>query len=218
MAKKSNISSMEGYPSEMKKFVQLLINCGAMPDPKIQKLTVQQATQKFNERCYHNTQKLLENYRKVAWMLNDAPSALAEELDIPFANIDTLAEKIKTEEIFENNMVETQLRSFEEAKINITRLLEAVSKLKEVPSNGERMFEIINHYYLSKEKYTADRIAQDLDISISTLHRLRKDAISLISYRMWGSADKMVDIALRAMTIYEKSGEAFIAPPDEGDQ
>lgn len=216
MAKKSNISSMEGYPSEMKKFVQLLINCGAMPDPKIQKLTVQQATQKFNERCYHNTQKLLENYRKVAWMLNDAPSVLAEELDIPFANIDTLAEKIKTEEIFENNAVETQLRSFEEAKINITRLLEAVSKLKEVPSNGERMFEIINHYYLSREKYTADRIAQDLDISTATLHRLRRDAISLISYRMWGSADRMVDIALRAMTIYEKSGEAFIAPPDEG--
>lgn len=215
MATKTNIPSLEGYPSEMKKFVQLMINCGAIPDPKIQKVTAQQASQKFNEKCYHNTKKLLENYREVAWMLNDAPMKLAEELDVPFTNIDALAERINTEEIFENGRLEHQLKSFEDARRSVTRLLEAVSALKYVPKNGERMFNVINQYYLTKEKHTVEKIASELNMSTATLHRIRKDAISLIAYRMWGSANKMVDIALRAMTIYEKTGEQFIAPLED---
>ena len=114
---------------------------------------------------YHNTRILLENYRNITWLLECFPDTVAEELETPLGDLDTLLDRMDLEMGMGNRKLESRLESVRKSRLLLDRINEALSVLKRKPDNGAKMYELIYLTYLAPDKLNHTDLLYRLDIS-----------------------------------------------------
>ena len=66
-----------------------------------------------------------------------------------------------------------------------TGINEALTVLKKKPGNGPRLYELIYLTYIVPEKLSHTDLLFRLDLSSRQYYRLREEAISILSIRLW---------------------------------
>ena len=92
-------------------FIELLTKRGILGDSSIDDDRVRQAKKEKKKSMYHNTLLLLQHYRTILWTLECFPSSVAEELDRPLKDLDTLLDRIDLELGMNNRKLEGRMES-----------------------------------------------------------------------------------------------------------
>jgi len=204
--KKSLYDTQENQIMEQtSSFVELLTRKGVLEDKSIDNEKIRKARQATAQKAYHNTEFLLEQYRMVLWVLECVPGDLAAELQTPIGDLDLLAEKIDIQSSLENKKLEQQLNSTMKTRALIDRVHDALSILRKKPDNGKSLYNVIYYTYVSPTQYNLTEICDKLKISPRTYYRLRKEAISIMSMRLWSAPSRSIDTWMEVMTLLEES-------------
>lgn len=134
-----------------------------------------------------NTEVLMQNYRTIAWVLENFPVTVSEELNRPFQDLDTLLDSVDVEMSLENKMLESRLRSMEKSRILMDRVNEALSLLRRKPDDGERLYNILFSTYVIPEPLSHEQLLFRLQLSSRQYYRLRRQALRILSIRLWSS-------------------------------
>ena len=78
--------------------------------------------------------------------------------------------------------------------------------LRKEPTRGEKMYQLIYISYLAPEKLKLEEILFRLDMSQRHYYRIREQAISIISIRLWSAPSEDVDVWLELLTLFENLG------------
>ena len=89
------------------------------------------------------------------------------------------------------------------SRILIDRVNEALTVLKKKPENGEILYRVIYETYITPEKIDLTGILYRLSMSQRHYYRLRSQAITIISLRLWSAPAKDVDFWLDVLTLLE---------------
>ena len=158
---------------------------GLLGDDSIQDETHRKSQQERLQKLYHNTQVLLSHYRDIAWALECFPEAVAQELEEPFGKLDTLLDRMDAEAGMGNRKLESRVESLRKSRLLLDRINEALTVLKKKPGNGPRLYELIYLTYIVPEKLSHTDLLFRLDLSSRQYYRLREEAISILSIRLW---------------------------------
>ena len=204
---KNNISLYEQQEERIRvqsdAFISLLTERGILGDHRIDDERIRNARQTKQKNTYHNTLMLLKNYRTIAWMLECFPDNVAEELDRPFENLDDLIDHIDVEMSMGNRKLESRIEGVRKSRILLDRVNEALTVLKKKPENGEILYNLIYQTFITPENLSLTDILYRLDISPRHYYRLRSQAITILSIRLWAAPAKDVDFWLEMLTLLE---------------
>lgn len=207
---KDNISLYEQQEERIRvqsdAFITLLTERGILGDHRIDDERIRNARQAKQKNTYHNTLMLLKNYRTIAWMLECFPDNVAEELDRPFENLDELIDHIDVEMSMGNRKLESRIEGVRKSRILLDRVNEALTVLKKKPENGEILYNLIYQTFITPENLSLTDILYRLDISPRHYYRLRSQAITILSIRLWSAPAKDVDFWLEMLTLLEGLG------------
>ena len=207
---KNNISLYEQQEERIRvqsdAFITLLTERGILGDHRIDDERIRNARQAKQKNTYHNTLMLLKNYRTIAWMLECFPDNVAEELDRPFENLDDLIDHIDVEMSMGNRKLESRIEGVRKSRILLDRVNEALTVLKKKPENGEILYNLIYQTFITPENLSLTDILYRLDISPRHYYRLRSQAITILSIRLWAAPAKDVDFWLEMLTLLEGLG------------
>ena len=204
---KNNISLYEQQEERIRvqsdAFITLLTERGILGDHRIDDERIRNARQTKQKITYHNTLMLLKNYRTIAWMLECFPDNVAEELDRPFENLDELIDHIDVEMSMGNRKLESRIEGVRKSRLLLDRVNEALTVLKKKPENGEILYNLIYQTFITPENLSLTDILYRLDISPRHYYRLRSQAITILSIRLWSAPAKDVDFWLEMLTLLE---------------
>ena len=184
-------------------FLEMLTERGLVEDQNINDEKIRQVEKEKKRRMFHNTQLLLQNYRDITWMLECFPANIAVELDRPMHDLDALLSAVSEEIEFDNRKLENRLKSVNKSRLLLDRVNEALTILKQKPDSGQLMYNIIYNTYLIPEKLTHSDLLYRLDISDRHYYRLRKQAISILSIRLWAAPANELDSWIDILTLLE---------------
>ena len=184
-------------------FITLLTQRGILVDHKIDNERIRNARQIKQKNTYHNTIMLLKNYRTIAWLLECFPDNVASELERPFEDLDELIDHIDIEMSMCNRKLESRIEGVHKSRILLDRVNEALTVLKKKPENGEVLYNLIYQTFITPEKLDLTDILYRLDISPRHYYRLRSQAITILSIRLWAAPEKDVDFWLEMLTLLE---------------
>lgn len=186
-------------------FVQYLTRRGYLITQKTRDDEAELRRQEFAKRAYHNTELLLQSYRDLVWAVESIPDQIASELQMPFATLDELIYRIDLELALENKALEGRLSSISQSRILIDRMNEAVSVLKQKPTDGPLLYDVIYHTFMSKEvPENIFDLLYKLHLSRRKYYDVRKKAIRLISLRLWSAPNKEINMWLDVLTMLDK--------------
>ena len=177
-------------------FIELLTKRGILGDSSIDDDRVRQAKKEKKK-------SLLQHDRTILWTLECFPSSVAEELDRPLKDLDTLLDRIDLELGMNNRKLEGRMESVRRSRLLVDRLNDAVSILKAKPVNGHKMYDIIYMTFLGPDKLMHEELLYRLDISARHYYRLRTQAINIIALRLWSAPAGEVDSWLEVLSILE---------------
>ena len=188
------------------KFMEYLIRRGLLPDRNLVDQESAARRQEIAQKAYHNTELLLQNYRELVWALETTPDQIASELEMPFATLDELIDRIDLESALGNSKVENRLISVAKSRVLIDRIHEAVSVLRKKPKVGEDLYRVIYKTFLDPNfSGTVLDLLYQLNLSKRKYYELRKKAIRLISLRLWSAPNQEVDMWIEVvMMVQEK--------------
>ncbi len=161
------------------------------------------ARQRKKVNVYHNTLSLLKEYRTIAWILECFPETIAEELDKPFEAVDELIDHIDAETAFGNRRLENRLESIKKTRLILDRINDALTVLKKMPGDGERLYELVYLTYIVPETFNHNELLYRLNLSSRHYYRLREQAISVISIRLWSAPNQDIDFWLELIATLE---------------
>lgn len=176
---------------------------GIVPDHQIANEKIRQVKQDVAKNAYHNTKVLLENYRSFQWVLECFPQTLAKELEQPLDSLDMLLDKIDIEMSMGNRKLESKMQAVAKSRVLLDRVNDALTILKKKPGDGERLYNVIYESYISPTEQSYNKVIEKLDLSVRQYYRLRKEAIQIISIRLWAAPEKDVDQWLEVLTLLE---------------
>lgn len=185
------------------KFIELLTKRGVIEDKTIQNVRIREAQKERRKIAYHNTLLLLKQYRNIAWMMECFPETVAEELDMPFSRLDDLIDRVDLELSMGDKKLESRMESVRKSRILIDRINEALTVLRKKPEDGERLYELIHLTYIAPEKLPVCEIQDKMNISARQYYRIREQAITILSIRLWSSPDRNLDCWLDMLTLLE---------------
>ena len=174
-------------------FISLLTKRGILGDHKIDNDKIRKAQQEKNRKSYHNTQLLLQHYRNIAWLLECLPMDIAKELEEPYEDIDKLIDHMDLEVAL--GIMRTRLL--------FDRVNEALTVLSHKPDNGKRLYDVIYHTYIRPDKLSHLELLDELRLSGRVYYRLRQQAISILSIRLWSTPVAGMDFWLDMLTLFE---------------
>ena len=189
---------------QSKAFVEFLTNRGMLSDPQISDTSIRERRQAIAKKAYHNTLLLLKHYRDIIWAMNSIPKELREELNIPLSDLDGLLDRLDTEMSLENIEMENRLRTIQKSRLLIDRLNEAVSVLRDKPTDGDILYEVIYRTYMGPKPSTVTNLIMDLNMTRRRYYRFRNMAIELISIKLWSSPDSKIELWLDLLEILDK--------------
>ncbi|MBR4054711.1 MAG: hypothetical protein IKK06_07940 [Clostridia bacterium] len=184
-------------------FITLLTKRGILADQQINDEKKRIAKQEKAKNSYHNTLMLLQHYRTIMWMLECFPETVAVELDRPFEGIDRLIENVDTAVTLGNKKIESRIKGIQKSRLLIDRVNEALTVLKKKPENGERLYDLIFATYIAPEKLNHQDLMFKLNMSSRNYYRLRQQAITILSIRLWSAPASDVDFWLEMLTLLE---------------
>ena len=184
-------------------FITLLTKRGILGDSRIDDAQKRAARQEKTKNCYHNTLMLLQHYRTLVWMLECFPETVAAELDRPFEGVDKLIEDVDVEVALGNKKIESRMQGMQKSRLLMDRLNEALTVLRKKPDNGERLYNLIYTTYIAPEALNHQEVLYRLNLSSRNFYRLRQQAISILSIRLWATAAPDVDFWLEMLTLLE---------------
>lgn len=187
-----------------KRFIDFLLSSGYLADPKIENQEVRAKRQEDNRKIYHNTQLMLQHYRDLAWVLEGIPSELKAELDIPFADLDTLISRLDFELSLNNHRLESRIYALIKSRMLMDRLNEAINFLKTKPDEGELMYQIIYYTFIGEKMNSVYDILNKIGIAKTRYYKLRKKAITMISVKLWTVPDMKLELWLELLSYFEK--------------
>ena len=183
--------------------LKLLTKRGLIPDKKISDDDRRVAQQKRQKDSYHNTELLLKNYRRIAWMVECFPEAIAEELDRPFEAVDELLDGVNVASTFGNRKLEQRAAAVEQTRLLLDRINDALTVLKRKPGNGQDLYDLVYLSFIAPEQLSNQEVLYRLNMSPRHYYRLRKDAITILSLRLWSSPDPVIDLWLELIEMGE---------------
>lgn len=181
----------------------MLAKRGLIEDDAIQNEAVRKADKEKRRSMHHNTLLLLRSYRDIRWMLQCFPDTIAEELDAPLHDLDTLLDLVNAEIDLDNYRLENRIQSMRLSRSMMDRLNEAVSILRDKPQNGDMLYNIIYLTYIAPERLTVVEICSKLHISDRQYYRLRQQALNMISIRLWSAPAAELDSWIEVMSLLE---------------
>lgn len=184
-------------------FITLLTKRGILADQQINDEKKRIAKQEKAKNSYHNTLMLLQHYRTIMWMLECFPETVAVELDRPFEGIDRLIENVDTAVTLGNKKIESRIKGIQKSRLLIDRVNEALTVLKKKPETGERLYDLIFATYIAPEKLNHQDLMFKLNMSSRNYYRLRQQAITILSIRLWSAPASDVDFWLEMLTLLE---------------
>lgn len=184
-------------------FISLLTRSGILADPEIDDAKLRTARQKKTKNSYHNTLMLLQHYRTIVWMLECFPETVAQELDKPLENLDALLEQVDLEMAIGNRKLEGRIAGVQKSRLLVDRVNEALTVLKKKPENGERLYQLIYLTYIAPEQLSHTELLYRLDMSSRHYYRLRQQAITILSIRLWAAPAADVNLWLDMLTLLE---------------
>lgn len=92
-----------------------------------------------------------------------------------------------------NRKVENRLASIRKTRLVLDRINDALSVLKKKPDDGERLYDLIYLTYIAPESLNHNEMLFRLNLSSRHYYRLREQAISVLSIRLWSAPNKDVD-------------------------
>ena len=187
-------------------FITLLTKRGILGDRQIGDEQKRMARYVMNNNWYHNRLLLLQHYRRLVWMLECFPETVAAELDRPFEGIDRLIEGLDVEAALGNKKIESRMQGMQKSRLLMDRLNEALTVLRKKPDNGERLYDLIYTAYIAPEVLSHQEVLDRLNLSSRNFYRLRQQAISILSIRLWATAAPDVDFWLEMLTLLEGLG------------
>ena len=104
-------------------------------------------------------------YRDLAWVLEGIPSELKAELDIPFADLDTLISRLDLELSLNNHRLESRIYALIKSRMLMDRLNEAIDFLKTKPDEGELMYQIIYYTFIGEKMNSVYDILNKIGIA-----------------------------------------------------
>lgn len=200
---KKNEKNSPNSMSQFQALIALLITQGLLEDNSIHDEERRKAQQERLQKLYHNTQMLLSHYRDIAWVLESFPESVAQELDQPFGKLDTLLDRMDAEAGMGNRKLESRMDSMRKSRLLLDRINEALTVLKNKPGNGSRLYELIYLTYIVPEKLSHTDLLFRLDLSSRQYYRLREEAISIISIRLWSVPEGELEKLMTLVKILE---------------
>ncbi len=176
--------------------LQFFTRSGIVSDTSIDDERKRAAQQKKQQVAYHNTELLLKQYKNIAWMIECFPETIAEELEQPFENVDSVIERLDLEMTLENRKLENRLESIRKTRLILDKVNEALTVLKRKPDDGERLYELIYLTYIAPETLNHNELLYRLNLSSRHYYRLREQAISILAIRLWSAPNKDVELWL----------------------
>ena len=147
---------------------------------------------------------LLKHYRLFVWVITCAPQDIAEELERQYETVDDLLEKLDFELAMGNHKAERHVESVMNSRVLLKRLDEALTVLKNKPDNGAKLYELIYLTYITPEKMSHKELLYRLNLSSRQYYRLRAQAISILSIRLWSAPTSSVDFWLEILTLFDR--------------
>lgn len=184
-------------------FINLLTQRGILANPKVTNEKIRAARQKKDRDSYHNTLLLLQNYRTLVWVMECFPETVAEELDRPFSDVDELLEQMDLQLAMGNRKLENQLEGAKKSRLLLDRVNEALTVLKHKPGNGKKLYRLIYLTYIAPEQLSHRELLYRLDMSSWHYYRLRQQAITTLSIRLWSVPSAEVDLWLDMLEFLE---------------
>ena len=191
------------FSPQAEQLIALLERRGIVEDPSIVNDRARQAEQALRRNMYHHTQMMLKHYRDIVWALECFPQQVAEELDRPLRDLDTLLSAVDTQLAMGNAKLEHRLLGIQKSRLLLDRINEALTVLRHKPGNGEMMYNIIFQTFLTPEKLTHTEILYRLSISDRHYYRLRQQAVNILSIRLWTAPAGCLDAWLELLTLLE---------------
>ncbi len=183
--------------------IGLLTDRGILPDTGIENEKVREARKEKRKNTYHNTMMLLQHYRTIVWLFECFPENVAGELEKPFEGVDKLLEQVDLEVSWGNRKLESRLDGIQKSRLLLDRVNEALTVLKKKPEDGERLYKLIYLTYIAPERLSHNELLYRLDMSSRHYYRLRQQAITILSIRLWAAPDTEVDVWLDMLTLIE---------------
>ncbi len=174
-----------------------------LEDQNIDDEKVRKAKKSTVQKAYHNTEVLLEQYRTIIWVLDCVPGDLAAELRVRTENIDALVARIDFEMAMENKKLESRLNVMMKTRVLLDRLYDALGVLRKMPGNGEQLYNLVYATYIDPEERKHADLIDMLHVSSRTYYRLRSEAISIMSIRLWSAPSGDIDDWLEVLTLME---------------
>lgn len=152
---------------------------------------------------YHDTWRLLKNYRDVVWSMELSVQQVKKEFEIEFGStIDDFLESVYLAGAdLGGTKIENHAKCIERSNQMLKLLDNAVELLRTRHKNGETYYWLLYYTFLSPQQMenveeTIEQLRPHLrDISIPTYYRKRKKAVEALSSILWGyTAQDSVDI------------------------
>lgn len=194
----------KGKTTSVETLLSLLARGGYIADTGIADKTARARQQKKQRNSYHNTELLLKQYRTIAWLLECFPDTIAEELEQPFESVDKMIEKLDVDMSMGNRKLENRIEGIRKTRMVIDRINEALTVLKKKPDDGERLYELIYLTYIGPEVLNHNDLLYRLNVSSRHYYRLREQAISILSIRLWSAPNKEIDFWLDILSAIEE--------------
>lgn len=184
-------------------FITLLTKRGILADQQIDDEKRRLAKRAKLKNSYHNTLMLLQHYRTLVWMLECFPQSVADELDKPFETVDKLLEDVDLAVSLGNKKIESRIEGMQRSRILMDRVNEALTVLRKKPENGERLYNLIYTTYIIPERLSHQELLYRLNMSSRNYYRLRQQAITVLSIRLWAAPAADVDFWLEMLVLLE---------------
>ena len=191
------------FSPQTEQLIALLERRGIVEDPSIVNEKARQAEQALRRNMYHNTQMMLKHYRDIVWALECFPEQVAEELDRPLKDLDALLSMVDAQLAMGNTRLEHRMLSIKQSRLLLDRINDALTVLRQKPGNGEMMYNIIFQTFVTPDKLTHQEILYRLDISDRHYYRLRRQAVNILSIRLWTAPAGCLDAWLEILTLLE---------------
>lgn len=205
MGKRKSYSEEEMNLSDQSKaFVDYLAHRGMLSDPLISDKNIRERKKELAMKAYHNTLLLLKHYRDIVWAMNSIPTELKQELNVPLSDLDGLIDRLDTEMSLENTEMENRLRTIMKSRLLIDRLNEAVSVLKDKPTDGDILYEVIYRTYLGPKPEKITYLIMDMNMTRRRYYKYRNMAIELISIKLWSTPDSKIELWLDLLEILDR--------------
>ena len=164
-------------------------------------ITPQQVKEKKQKQAYHNTLLLLTNYRSIFWQTESELETVAAELNLPLQKLDAVLSRIDAEIGMENRRLELRLERLAKTRLLLDRINDALTALKYKPGNGQLLYDLIYMTYIAEEKMLQSDVLFRLNISRRHYYRLKEQAISLLSLRLWSAPSSDLDLWLELVSM-----------------